>query len=218
MFLLHEDAAYIDVMERVLYNSFAAGVSLKGDRFFYQNPLKSFGNYERFEWIDTPCCPPNVVRLMASLGSYIYAQSPTATYVNLYVASTATIDGVKIVQETRYPLDGDITIRVDPPQPKIFTLALRIPGWAQNTAVPGLYDFIDFALVAARDHRERLGATPGVAARLLAHRPGMEARRSYRDASADAPTPVARQRPRERGSGARRHPARPAGLLPGVAG
>ena len=68
MFLLHEDAAYIDVMERVLYNSFAAGVSLKGDRFFYQNPLKSFGNYERFEWINTPCCPPNVVRLMASSG------------------------------------------------------------------------------------------------------------------------------------------------------
>jgi uncharacterized protein len=145
MFLLHEDAAYIDVMERVLYNSFAAGVSLKGDRFFYQNPLKSFGNYERFEWINTPCCPPNVVRLMASLGSYIYAQSPTATYVNLYVASTATIDGVKIAQETRYPLDGDVTIRVDPPAPKIFTLALRIPGWARNTAVPGLYDFIDFA-------------------------------------------------------------------------
>ena len=152
MFLLHEDAAYIDVMERVLYNSFAAGVSLKGDRFFYQNPLKSFGNYERFEWINTPCCPPNVVRLMASLGNYVYAQSPAATYVNLYVAGTATIDGVKIVQETRYPLDGDVTIRVDPPEPKTFTLALRIPGWAQNTAVPGLYDFIDFA---ARSPRSR---------------------------------------------------------------
>jgi DUF1680 family protein len=145
MFLLREDAQYIDVMERVLYNAFAAGVSLKGDRFFYQNPLKSFGNYERFEWIDTPCCPPNVVRLMASLGSYIYAQSPAATYVNLYIASTADIDGVKIVQQTRYPLDGEVTIRVDPPAPKIFTLALRIPGWAQNTAAPGLYDFIDIS-------------------------------------------------------------------------
>lgn len=145
MFLLHEDAAYADVMERVLYNAFAAGVSLKGDRFFYQNPLKSFGNYERFEWIDTPCCPPNVVRLMASLGSYIYAKSAAATYVNLYIASTATVDGVKIQQETRYPLEGDVTIYVDPPQAKIFTLALRIPGWTQNTAVPGLYDFIDIS-------------------------------------------------------------------------
>ena len=69
MFQAHQDAKYIDVLERVLYNGFADGVSLKGDRFFYQNPLRSFGNYERFEWIDVPCCPPNVVRLMASLGA-----------------------------------------------------------------------------------------------------------------------------------------------------
>jgi DUF1680 family protein len=144
MFLLHEDAAYIDVMERVLYNAFAAGVSLQGDRFFYQNPLKSFGNYERFEWINTPCCPPNVVRLMASLGSYIYAQSAAVTYVNLYIASSTTIDGVKIRQETDYPLDGDVTIHVDPPEAKLFTLALRMPGWTQNIGVPGLYDFQDF--------------------------------------------------------------------------
>src|SRR5262249_12805125 len=137
MFLLHEDAKYIDVMERILYNAFAAGVSLKGDRFFYQNPLKSFGNYERFEWINTPCCPPNVVRLMASLGNYIYAQSAATTYVNLYIASTATINGAKIVQQTSYPFDGDITITVDPPQPKAFTLALRIPAWAQNQSGPG---------------------------------------------------------------------------------
>lgn len=143
MFLLHEDAEYIDVMERALYNGFAAGVSLKGDRFFYQNPLKSFGNYERFEWIDTPCCPPNVVRLMASIGSYIYAVSPRAIYVNLFVAGSATVDGVKLAQETRYPRDGEVTIQVDPGQPRSFTVAVRIPGWAQNRVVPGLYEFID---------------------------------------------------------------------------
>jgi uncharacterized protein len=143
MFLLHEDAEYIDVMERVLYNTFAAGVSLKGDRFFYQNPLKSFGNYERFEWIDTPCCPPNVVRLMASLGSYIYAVSPRAIYVNLFVAGSAMVDGVKLTQETRYPRDGDVTIQVDPGQTRSFTVAVRIPGWAQNQVVRGLDEFID---------------------------------------------------------------------------
>jgi DUF1680 family protein len=143
MFLLHEDAEYIDVMERVLYNGFAAGVSLKGDRFFYQNPLKSFGNYERFEWIDTPCCPPNVVRLMASIGGYIYAVSPRAIYVNLFVAGGATVNGVKLTQETRYPRDGEVTIQVDPDQPRSFTVAVRIPGWAQNQVVQGLYEFID---------------------------------------------------------------------------
>jgi DUF1680 family protein len=128
MFLLHEDAEYIDVMERVLYN---------------QNPLKSFGNYERFDWIDTPCCPPNVVRLMASIGSYIYAVSPRAIYVNLFVAGSAAVNGVKLTQETRYPRDGDVTIQVDPGQPRSFTVAVRIPGWAQNQAVRGLYEFTD---------------------------------------------------------------------------
>ncbi|HEX3877243.1 MAG TPA: beta-L-arabinofuranosidase domain-containing protein [Bryobacteraceae bacterium] len=165
MFLLHEDGAYIDVMERVLYNAMAAGVSLAGDRFFYQTPLKSFGNYERFDWINTPCCPPNVVRLMASLGSYVYAQSPTAIYVNLYVGSTATIDGVKLVQETRYPLEGDVTIYVDPPAPKVFTLALRIPGWTGNTGVPGLYEFVDFenvhALVTVNEWSQRYEVNKG---------------------------------------------------------
>jgi len=143
MFLLHEDAEYIDVMERVLYNSFAAGVSLNGDRFFYQNPLKSFGNYARFEWIDTPCCPPNVVRLMASIGSYIYAVSQRAIYVNLYVAGTVTVNGVKLTQLTRYPRDGEVVIEVDPGQPRSFTIAVRIPGWAQNQDAGGLYDFVD---------------------------------------------------------------------------
>jgi len=145
MFLLHEDAEYIDAMERALYNAFAAGVGFRGDRFFYQNPLKSFGNYDRFEWINTPCCPPNVVRMMASLGSYIYAQSAAATYINLYVGSTLKLDGVKIVQETRYPYEGDVTIRVEPQRPKVFTLALRIPGWARNRVAPGLYEFADIS-------------------------------------------------------------------------
>ena len=75
LFLLHRDAKYIDTMERILYNGFLVGVSQKGDRFFYQNVLTSYGNYGRFDWINVPCCPPNVVRLMAQLGSYIYAQN-----------------------------------------------------------------------------------------------------------------------------------------------
>ena len=85
MFLLHQDGQYLDQMERILYNGFLDGVSLKGDRFFYQNPLMSYGNYDRFDWINTPCCPPNVVRLMASLSSYIYATSADDLYVNLFV-------------------------------------------------------------------------------------------------------------------------------------
>jgi DUF1680 family protein len=148
MFLLYQDAQYLDVMERVLYNGFLDGVSLKGDRFFYQNPLKSFGNYERFEWINTPCCPPNVVRLIASLPCYIYAQAPGTVYVNLFIGSSArlTVDraALQIRQETRYPWDGRTRIHVDPSREIKFALAVRIPGWSRGQAVPGdLYRFSD---------------------------------------------------------------------------
>ncbi len=148
MFLLHADARYLDQMERILYNAFLAGVSLKGDRFFYQNPLTSYGNYERFDWINTPCCPPNVVRLLASLGTYIYATGPDAVYVNLFVGSTARLRladaPVTIRQDTQYPWDGRIRITVGPASTRRFSVYVRIPGWTQSVVMPGdLYRFVD---------------------------------------------------------------------------
>jgi uncharacterized protein len=150
MFLLHQDARYLDLLERILYNGFLDGVSQRGDRFFYQNPLTSYGNYERFDWINTPCCPPNVVRLIASLGSYIYSRSTTgdALFVNLFVGSSARIplggNVVTIRQETRYPWDGRVRMSVDPERSARFALQVRIPGWTGDEVTPGsLYRFVD---------------------------------------------------------------------------
>jgi DUF1680 family protein len=148
LFLLHRDARYIDVMERILYNGFLAGVSLKGDRFFYQNVLMSYGNYERFDWINVPCCPPNVVRLMASIGSYIYAKTANEIYVNLFVGSKADVtlagNNVKIAQTTRYPWEGKIRVSVNPEHAGNFAVLVRIPEWARNTALPSdLYRYMD---------------------------------------------------------------------------
>ncbi len=82
MFLLHGTAKYIDILELSLYNGFLSGVAMGGDRFFYSNPLASDGEWffnrgdaaTRMPWFDCSCCPTNVVRLMAVLGDYIYAQ------------------------------------------------------------------------------------------------------------------------------------------------
>jgi len=150
MFLGSGDGRYVDQMERVLYNGFLDGVSLKGDRFFYQNPLSSYGNYERFAWIDTPCCPPNVVRLLASLGSYIYARDDRDIYVNLFAGSTARISGVTIRQQTRYPWVGSVRIAVDPATPRNFAMYVRIPGWVSDRILDGgLYSFLDAGRVSA---------------------------------------------------------------------
>jgi len=147
MFLLHKDAKYLDQLERILYNGFLDGVSLKGDRFFYQNPLMSYGSYDRFDWINTPCCPPNVVRLIASIGRYVYATEGDDVYVNLFVGGSAKLSpnghAVRLRQDTRYPWDGRITLSVDPDQARSFAINVRVPGWTGDDVMPGgLYKFI----------------------------------------------------------------------------
>lgn len=146
MFLLHGDAQYIDVLERTLYNGLLSGVSLSGDRFFYQNPLASAGGYERSEWFDCACCPPNIARFLPSLSGYVYAVDGPRVYVNLYVAGKASVavDGqaLRLIQETAYPWQGRIRLRVETESPQTMELALRIPGWVRDQAVPSdLYRF-----------------------------------------------------------------------------
>jgi hypothetical protein len=148
MFLLHEDAKYIDVLERVIYNGFLSGVSRSGDEFFYPNPLASDGDYQRSPWFNCACCPTNIVRFMPTIGGYAYAQKADILYVNLFIGGSATItmgkDTVRLKQETRYPWDGDVKITVEPEHSREFAIYIRIPGWAQNKPVPSdLYCYLN---------------------------------------------------------------------------
>ena len=149
LFLLHGDAKYVDILERVLYNGLLSGVSLSGDRFFYQNPLESAGVYGRSPWFEVACCPPNMTRFLPSLPGYVYATRGDTVFVNLFVAGSAKVDAgghkVQLVQATRYPWDGTVKITVSPDGGSDeFEVAVRIPGWARNEAVPSdLYRFLD---------------------------------------------------------------------------
>jgi len=162
-FLLHGDAKYIDIMERTLYNGLISGVSLKGDTFFYPNPLESNGQHARQEWFGVACCPGNITRFMASVPGYIYAKrearvagrDTAALYVNLYAGGSAEVDlaggKIAVTQDTRYPWDGAVKIRLTPDKARAFTVNVRIPGWAREQPVPGdLYRFLDKAAAAPR--------------------------------------------------------------------
>ena len=147
LFLLHGDAKYFDVLERTLYNGLISGVSLDGGSFFYPNPLASNGGYSRKPWFGCACCPSNISRFIPSLPGYVYAVKDNQVYVNLYMSNRGElkVDRKKVVleQETSYPWDGDIRIRVAQGSQK-FTLNLRIPGWVRGEVLPSdLYRYAD---------------------------------------------------------------------------
>jgi DUF1680 family protein len=156
MFLLHGDGKYIDLFERILYNGVLAGVSLAGNTFFYQNPLESNGRAKRTEYFEVACCPANLARMLEQLPGLVFAQTADSStglgagtiYANLYVGNRADVKlgarTVKIVEDTRYPWDGDVSLRLEPEGSGAFTVALRIPGWARNQPVASdLYRFAD---------------------------------------------------------------------------
>lgn len=130
---------YTDILELALYNSVLSAISSDGQLFFYENPLASSGHHHRQPWFPCPCCPPNLARLFASLGDYIYAQGETDAVVHLYIQSTGRLSvggqAVALRQETNYPWDGTVTIQVNPEQPAAFGLRLRIPGWCRSARV-----------------------------------------------------------------------------------
>jgi hypothetical protein len=136
--LLHIDCdgRYADLMERALYNGAVAGLSLSGDRFFYDNPLSSRGDHHRWAWHDCPCCPPNIARLVASVGRYVCSASGSEAALHLYAASTShiTIGGqaIDLRQETNYPWDGAVAIHVEAAGPAAFGLRLRVPSWCRS--------------------------------------------------------------------------------------
>lgn len=150
LFLATGDARYIDVLERGMYNNAIDGVSVTGDHYFYVNRLASAGDGRDHRWqrASLECCPPNLVRFLASMPGYLYAQGrDESIYVNLYVGSEAAFRvrerDVTLTVESEMPWGGRSTIRVATAEPVQGTIRLRIPGWAVNRPAPeGLYAYV----------------------------------------------------------------------------
>jgi DUF1680 family protein len=154
LFLATGDARHVDVLERTLHNAMLSGWSLSGDRFFYPNPLEVSSGRERVPWFDCACCPPNVVRFIASVPGLVFATGPRDVYVNLYVAGKGSMAvgdaSVAVTQKTGMPYDGAVALDLDvrdasgAAAARPFALRLRVPGWARGEVAPGgLYRFVD---------------------------------------------------------------------------
>ena len=139
MLLMTGEARFADILELSLYNAALAGISLKGDRYFYTNPLADRGRHRRSEWFDCACCPPNIARLIASIPGMVYSTSPRGVWVHLYAANRARIElnvgAVELIQHTEYPWSGLVEMKVRPDRIDEFSLFLRIPEWCRDARV-----------------------------------------------------------------------------------
>ncbi len=146
MFKLNQDSKYADAVEKVMYNGILSGISMDGKGFFYENPLeidsgfnavnvathggKRFPITQRKEVFDCSCCPPNVIRFIASIGDYIYEYNEDTLFVHQYIESTAEEKGMKLIQKTDYPSNGEIVLKFENCDKKF--VALRIPQWCKR--------------------------------------------------------------------------------------
>jgi DUF1680 family protein len=145
MLRIKADSKYSDVMELALFNTVLSGMALDGKSFFYVNPLevipenckkderKTHVKPVRQKWFGCACCPPNIARLITSLGRYIYTEDENTLYAHLYVGSDTakTVNGrpVSVSMESGFPNNGNVKIAVSGAAGSGFRLALRIPGW-----------------------------------------------------------------------------------------
>jgi DUF1680 family protein len=135
MTLLTGQAKYADLFEWQLYNAALVGMGLDGRSYLYNNPLVCRGGISRQSWYDVPCCPSNLSRTWAALGTYLYSHKGGDLWVHQYIGSQAQVDlGVpaKVRVESGLPWAGDVAIHLSPQAPTAFTLHLRIPSWTDR--------------------------------------------------------------------------------------
>jgi DUF1680 family protein len=148
MLLATGQARFADLIDRTLHNAVLGGVSLDGERYFYVNPLASNGATERLgrggcrrkEWHLVACCPPNVMRLVASLGHYVATCDDAGVQIHQYAPAQITTRlssgrSVRLRMETRYPWEGSVRLTLEDGDGSRWALTLRVPEWSGRVTV-----------------------------------------------------------------------------------
>ena len=154
MLEMFPDSKYADVMERELYNIILSGMGLEGTSFFYVNPLEVFpeachkdarkGHVKqiRQKWFGCACCPPNLARLISSIGAYTFTENANTLFFHFYMGChfRKELGNGEIIVDVQsgLPWDGNVKVDVKGSAEEPFTLAFRIPGWTSNYQVSNI--------------------------------------------------------------------------------
>lgn len=126
------DAAYVETVERALYNGALSGISLSGDRYFYANPLESRSDHERPDWYSCACCPPNIARFIGQVGSLALSEGKEGLWLNLPIGLKAETTFGAIEVSSSYPWTGKVTVTFVSPPSDAFAVRIRVPEWCDD--------------------------------------------------------------------------------------
>ena len=131
MNMMTKNGKYADLMENTFYNAVLGSLDLNAQNFTYTNPLDQ--DFARYNWHGCPCCVGNIPRTLLSLPTWMYSRCSDGLYVNMFIGSTVTVDSitgtnVQMVQTTNYPIDGNVSITINPSASTNFNLYIRVPN------------------------------------------------------------------------------------------
>jgi uncharacterized protein len=151
LLLVTGQSRFADHVERALYNLFSGSTSVDRTAFFYNNPAqrrvprpaaptrtrpqRADAPGTRPPWFECACCPPNIMRTIASLGSYVATHTAAGIQVHQYFPATISTPVCSLAMTTRYPLDGAVRLTVTETRDTPWTLSLRIPDWCHGATV-----------------------------------------------------------------------------------
>ena len=142
MNIAYHDAKYADLYEETMYNALLGAIDYDGKNFTYTNPLTS--NHDRYPWHTCPCCVGNIPRTLLMVPTWTYVKGDDGIYINLFIGSTIKVENVAgtnitMVQDTKYPWDGKVSVTVKPDESKEFTVYVRVPNRSTSaiyTSIP----------------------------------------------------------------------------------
>lgn len=152
MLEISPDSSVADAMERALYNTILSGMSENGKSFFYVNPLEVLPQASHTDsrkrhvkpvrqgWYDCACCPPNLARMLSSIGEYCATQNASTIFIHQYIGGEYTFENAVLYMDSDYVNSGRVTIDI---KPSFGTkIALRIPAWCTDFAINAAYDLV----------------------------------------------------------------------------
>jgi len=139
---IERNSEYANIIERALYNTVLASTSANGRGFFYDNYLECNPGFLEFqkrrhgirdEYHTCSCCPPNVLRLIADLGRYVYSETAEGLEVHQFISASRrfSIDqkNITVHQISGLPWEGSARLHFEGTSGKPFTVFIRVPDW-----------------------------------------------------------------------------------------